>query len=140
MKEKRNFIIRNDLSELKLLNKAIRKYLEQLDLSTKSVYNITLISEELISNTIRHGYTDDIKHEISVDIKTSKNYMKITIKDDGKKFNVLEHPTPELDIPLKDMKVGGLGIYLVKNLAKKFSYKRKNHINILALKLKITFK
>ncbi|HJO95676.1 MAG TPA: ATP-binding protein [Victivallales bacterium] len=140
MNEITDFIIRNDLSELKFLNKAIRKYLVKLGLSNKSIYNITLIVEELITNTIRHGYADDKKHEIFVGIATSKDSIKITIKDDGEKFNVLEHPPPELDIPLKDMKVGGLGIHLVKNLAKNINYKRKNNTNIITLKLKIGFK
>ncbi|MCP4178018.1 MAG: ATP-binding protein [bacterium] len=140
MNETRNFIIRNDLSELKFLNKAIKKYLEKLNLSNKSIYNITLIVEELITNTIRHGYADEQKHEIFVDISTSNEHIKITIKDDGAEFNVLEHPPPELDIPLRDMKVGGLGIHLVKNLAKNISYRRKNNANIITIKLKITFK
>jgi anti-sigma regulatory factor (Ser/Thr protein kinase) len=57
----------------------------------------------------------------------------IEIEDTGAHFDVLSANRPNLTPKISDRKVGGLGIFLIKELMADILYRRKGNKNILTL-------
>ena len=57
----------------------------------------------------------------------------ISFMDAGQPFNPLEKDDPDLEQPLAERKIGGLGIYLVKQLMDKVEYNYRDHKNVLTI-------
>ncbi|MCL2318736.1 MAG: SpoIIE family protein phosphatase, partial [Treponema sp.] len=68
---------------------------------------------------------------------TAGEEVVIRFEDTGVPYNPLEHADPDLDEPLMQHKIGGLGIFLVKNLMDTVEYRRVENKNILTMTKKI---
>lgn len=126
--------LKNHLAELGRLADAITAFGEQQAWPPKTVFEVNLILEELATNVIRYGYDDGAEHEFLVQITAALGGMEIWLEDDGKAFNPLDLPKPDLDQPLEDRPIGGLGIYLVRKMTDRMEYRRENGKNILVLR------
>lgn len=130
-------LLRNDLAELQWLNQLVSDFAEHHGLPSELVFRLTLVLEEIITNVISYGYEDAMEHEISVRLSWEDPDMKIEVEDDGRPFNPLEAPPPDMVKPLAERPVGGLGIHLVREMMDKLEYRRENDKNLLVLKTRV---
>ena len=93
---------------------------------------LRLAVEEAVGNII--DYSGATELTLSADF--SDGQLSITITDDGKPFNPLTAPEPELDVPIEDRKIGGLGILYMRKMSDSLTYQRTGHQNILNIKMK----
>ena len=135
MRERLRFRINNNFEELKILNRSVRTFLGTINISSKTIYKVNLILEEMITNIIKYGYDDNNQHEIEVNINITVEHIRLRIIDDGNEFDSAMSPNPDTDIPLEKMRIGGLGIFLVKNISNNIKYKRHKKKNILRIKI-----
>jgi serine/threonine-protein kinase RsbW len=135
MRERLRFRINNNFEELKILNRSVRTFLGTINISSKTIYKVNLILEEMITNIIKYGYDDNNQHEIEVNINITVEHIRLRIIDDGNEFDSAMSPNPDTDIPLEKMRIGGLGIFLVKNISNNIKYKRHKNKNILRIKI-----
>ena len=63
--------------------------------------------------------------------------LTVTLKDAGKKFNPLEMPDPDVNLPLEEREIGGLGIFLCKQFMDEVEYRYEEGCNILTMKKNI---
>lgn len=63
--------------------------------------------------------------------------MTAEVEDDGRPFNPLEAPEPDLAAPVEERKVGGLGIHLIRNMMDHLEYRRLQGTNLLVMKKKV---
>lgn len=131
--EKKEIILKNKLSEIRRISEIIEKFCENNNLPMRILFDINLSLDELLTNIIHYGFGDEKEHTIIVKLSLSENILEITIEDDGKAFNPLNAKPPNLDQSIEDKPIGGLGIYLVKNLMTEINYKRLKSKNILVL-------
>ena len=59
--------------------------------------------------------------------------LTMTIADDGVPFDPLGAEAPDVDAPLEEREIGGLGIHLVRNLVDDASYHRRIDRNVMTL-------
>jgi serine/threonine-protein kinase RsbW len=59
------------------------------------------------------------------------------IEDDGRPFNPLETPPPNVGASLPEKPIGGLGIHLAKTMMDSMAYRREAEKNILTIRKKI---
>jgi anti-sigma regulatory factor (Ser/Thr protein kinase) len=95
---------------------------------------IIMACEEIFINICKYAYKKVGQVEILFDFdgKTAK----IEIIDSGVAFNPLSFSASaakEVNKNLKERKIGGMGIYMVKNIMDKIEYKRKNGKNCLSM-------
>ena len=91
--------------------------------------------EEIFVNIAKYAYPNsDGVATIEAKIDDSKSYIEITFIDNGIEYNPLEKEDPDLNIPLSDRPIGGLGIFMVKNLMDEVNYKYINKQNVLTIK------
>ena len=57
----------------------------------------------------------------------------MTVRDWGVPFNPLDQAAPDLAADISSRQVGGLGIYLVKQMASRLTYEYRDGGNVLKL-------
>ena len=107
-------------------------------LTPEVVFDINVVLDELISNIIKYGYSDDGAHEICVKLSATDTAVEIGIEDDGRAFDPFASPEPDLSLPLAERPVGGLGLHFVRKLMDDIEYKRENNHNYMFLKKNLT--
>jgi anti-sigma regulatory factor (Ser/Thr protein kinase) len=55
----------------------------------------------------------------------------VTISDDGIPFDPLSAAMPNMELPLEEREIAGLGIHLVRNLVHSAQYRRQDGRNIV---------
>jgi serine phosphatase RsbU (regulator of sigma subunit)/anti-sigma regulatory factor (Ser/Thr protein kinase) len=131
MGEELEITLKNKLSELARLHQTLTEFGQRQGLASKVVHDLTLALEEILTNIISHGYTDDREHEIKVRLRAQPGEVRAEVEDDGQPFNPLEAPEPDTTQSLEERAIGGLGIHLVRNLMDSLEYQRqegKNHL------------
>jgi phosphoserine phosphatase RsbU/P len=130
-------LLKNDIAEIQRLNQIVTEFADKHNLAPELVYRVNLALEEIVTNVISYGYEDSSEHEISVRLSWNDPCIEIEIKDDGRPFNPLEAPPPDIEQSLLEREIGGLGIHLVRKMMDDLEYRRDNDQNILLLKSKI---
>jgi anti-sigma regulatory factor (Ser/Thr protein kinase) len=123
----------NKLSELGQFNQTLAEFGRQQGLAAKVMHDLNLALEEILTNIISYGYTDEQKHEIKVSLSAQPGAVRVEVEDDGRPFNPLEAPKPDTTGSLEERTIGGLGIHLVRNLMDGLEYKRKLKRNLLTM-------
>lgn len=123
----------NSLQNLSGLASQVEAICSSKNIPFPTIQKVNLVLEELISNTIMYGYNDGQQHEITIDLTIEGETIGVIITDDADEFNPLESKDPDISSEIKDRKIGGLGIHLVKNMASQISYNRKDGKNIIHL-------
>ena len=59
--------------------------------------------------------------------------LAIEIADDGRAFDPLQAPAPDIGASLQDRAMGGLGIYLVRKTMDTVAYRRQDGRNVVTL-------
>ena len=126
--------LRNSLSELDSLCQKLQQFAEGLCLSNKALFQICLAIEEIFSNIITYGYTDDAVHWIKIAISYEQGIFAIRLEDDGIPFNPLSAEEPDCECPVEERKVGNLGIHLCKKVMDEMLYERCGNKNVLTLR------
>lgn len=128
--------LRNDLAEIERVHELLQRMEEQNDIPSSVVFAVTLSLDELLTNIISYGYEDNDEHVIEVAFTLNESELETVITDDGTEFNPLEKETPNLDVPLEQRKIGGLGIHLVRNFMDDLEYRRENGKNVFIMRKK----
>lgn len=127
----------NRLSDLAKLQTALAEFAEGHDLPREVLHSLDLVLEEIVVNIVSYAYADTLKHEIVICLEREEKEVVVRVQDDGLAFDPLKIPAPDLDAPLEKRAVGGLGMHVVRNLAKEIKYERIQGRNILTLKVPI---
>ena len=131
--------LRNSLSELDTLCRNLQQFGQSLGLSNKALFQICLAVEEIVSNIISYGYTDDAVHWIKIAISHNQGTLIIRLEDDGIPFDPLLAEEPDCECPAEERKVGNLGIHLCKKVMDEMIYERCGNKNVLTLKKDVRF-
>lgn len=91
--------------------------------SDKEIYSIQLAADEASTNIIEHAYAGVDDGQIEIDCSIFDGGIKIVIHDRGKPFNPSTVPEPNVNAELSERKIGGLGMYLMRQLMDKVTYK-----------------
>ncbi len=130
--------IRNRREELPRVVDAFDRFAAEHQLSADVVGDVQVALDEILTNILDYAYTDDADHKIRVLLRVMDNVLEATIEDDGVPFNSLESGVPNTRAPLRERKIGGVGLHFVKNLMSEVRYDRVGDRNRLVLKKKLT--
>ena len=127
----------NDLGEIRRLAELVEGFGEAHGLAPKLVHSLNLAFDELITNVILHGFDAAGPHEIVVRITLDGEVLVAVLEDNGRPFDPLSAPRPDLDAAIEVRAIGGLGVHLVKTLMDTVEYRREGDRNILRLTKRI---
>lgn len=124
----------NDLSEIAGVAEAVENFCSRQHAPAKTALHINLAIDELLTNTISYGFPDGGRHQIVLELACQGDEIIIDLVDGATGFNPLEDaPPPDLVAPLRERRVGGLGVHLVKTVMDAVSYRREEDRNHLRL-------
>ncbi len=125
--------VKSDREELDGITAAVEALSVDEAWSSDLLFRINLVIEELVLNIMDYGYDDD-QHEIEINLKSDSEAVTIDILDEGRAFDPLhDAPVPDINAPLEERSVGGLGIHLAKTMMDELSYHREDARNHLQL-------
>ena len=134
---KYSFELENDLSELEALYRHLNKFGQVAGLSEACITDVNICLDELFTNIVSYGFEDDLGHLINFNVKLDNHELTLIIEDEGMPFNPLENKDPEVPADLLDVRIGGLGIHIVRKLMDDVRYSRKQGKNRLTMKKSI---
>jgi len=122
-------------SSIGFLLDEIKTKCDNLNFQRNDISEVCIIIDEMISNIIKYSYNNDKTKMFNLEIKFVDSYMIFIFEDSGEKFDLtLYDKIPEYDIEIENIKIGGLGIYFIKEYSDKIDYLRttygKNKVTI----------
>ena len=128
----------NKRHEIQRLAIVAERFCADHHLSNTEMLAASLALDEVVTNIILHGYDDAADHEIRVTMTLENGVLTMEVEDDGRPFDPLQAPPPNLDLPIEERPVGGLGIHLVRTLMDAVEYQRRGDHNVLTMRKTIT--
>lgn len=115
------------LTELYTLNDYI------LSILKKENFQVNLIVEEIFVNIVNYSAAQSI----IVNANFENQILTLEFIDDGFEFNPLKKENPKAPDTIEDTKIGGLGIFLTKDIADEVDYQYLNGENHLKIVKKV---
>lgn len=96
----------------------------------KTLNDILIAGEEAIVNVLRYAYPGQKGDlEVIVEYSSPQNSYSIELIDSGIAFNPLERLEPDINAPVEERPIGGLGIFMIKKMMDELSYSRDKEQN-----------
>jgi serine/threonine-protein kinase RsbW len=136
MSEQRIFQARRD--QLALATGFVQEFCERQGVATGDASRLTLIVEELFTNTIMHGHRGDHDSLVRIELGVGPTQLTLRFEDRAPPFDPLQYladTAPRLDDPVELRKPGGLGLPLVAQMSQRLHYAHVDGFNRLTLEL-----
>ncbi len=127
----------NRLAEIPRSAELVDAFCARQGVASSVGFAINVSLEELLGNTMAYGYADDREHEIVVRIWLEDVDLVIDIADDARPFDPTAATPPDLDVPLEQRAIGGLGIQLVRGMMDGIEYRHDGQQNRVRLRKRI---
>ena len=127
-------VIENDLSEISKLAVFVDELGKELSLTPELIFNLNLVLEEAVSNVILYAYGEEKHKEISLMAKISDGNLVFALTDSGKEFDPTKVPDADITLSAEEREIGGLGIYLIRQIMNKVEYQRIDKRNVLTMR------
>ena len=87
--------------------------------------------DEIFTNIVYYAYKP-LEGCVAIYISTGEEIL-IRFEDAGEPYNPLEKAVPDFDKPMMKREIGGLGIFMVRQLMDKIVYTRIGNKNVLTM-------
>jgi len=130
----REMTITNDLKHVEDVNNMVTEVALQVGMNNSEAINMQLAVEEAVVNVINYAYPDEVKGEIHIGAYATSSGLKFVIKDMGVRFAPTDAPDVDTTLSAEERRIGGLGIFLVRQLMDSINYERIDGHNVLTIK------
>ena len=125
-------IVEGKLDSLKEIAKYITSATSSIGLDKKASYGLRLAVDEIATNIIVHGYEESqIEGVIKIFADINEATLTVTLEDSGIPYDpTSKSPQEDLDTPIEQRQIGGLGVHLALQNVDAFHYKRTEMGNV----------
>lgn len=113
-------VLANTLAAVEDGRSEIMRFLGPLDGMAQN--RLEVLFEELVSNTIRHGFAKGSGQSIHVQVERGQGAVTLIFEDDGSPFDPTQAELPEGFSNAETARIGGLGIPLIVKLSSALRY------------------
>jgi anti-sigma regulatory factor (Ser/Thr protein kinase) len=108
-------------------------------LGRETCLRLTLLVEELFTNTVVHGHGADSEAPVRIECEVAPGRVALTYEDTGPEHNPFARViAPDADAGVEERLVGGLGVLLVSAMAREVEYRRAGDRNRISLVIATT--
>ena len=129
----KKLILQNEVAEISKLAIFIEELGEEFGLSPELVFNLNLVLEEAVSNVILYAYPKEEHQTISLIARKKDNQLIFVLTDSGKEFDPTQASDADITLSAEDRPIGGLGIFLIRQIMNTVEYQRIEGKNVLTL-------
>ena len=129
----RSLTLNNDIQQIARLAEFTGSIAEDTHMDNALAMGINLALEEAITNVIMYAYPQGKGGQVQIDAVIREGSLDFIISDTGIPFDPTAAPEADTSLGVEDRPIGGLGIFLVRKIMDKVSYRRENGKNILSM-------
>jgi serine/threonine-protein kinase RsbW len=124
------------MESLELLVAFVREFLAAEGLADTRAFELDLVLEELFSNLVRHGHAG--RNVVEVLLARNGADLSLTLREyDADLFDPTKAPEMDVDRPIEERPLGGLGIHLVRVLSRDFQYYWRNRVGTTTVTMRV---
>lgn len=132
-----HLVLPNQLTGLETITQFLDDLAMQWNLSATTAMTLNLVLEEAFTNVVQYAYTDDLPHEIGLRFTKQENTIAIELSDDGTPYDPTQKEDPDTTLSASERAIGGLGIFLIRQMMDSVHYERKDGKNHLYMQKRI---
>ena len=125
----------NDLKDVPQLAVFVEEICEALSFDDMTTMQMNLAIEEAVVNVMDYAYPEGVEGYVEVEVWADEQTFVIT--DSGKPFDPTTKGDVDVTLSAEERQIGGLGIYLVRQMMDSIGYEYKDGHNVLTLKKKV---
>lgn len=133
----KSIIFANDISEITRLYEFIEEIGNDFSLSPDIVFNLNLVLEEAVVNVINYAYPKEEHQYIYLSATMKDGSIVLVLTDTGKEFDPTAAPEADINLSADERQIGGLGIFLIRQIMNEVKYERIEGKNVLTLEKKL---
>jgi anti-sigma regulatory factor (Ser/Thr protein kinase) len=133
----KSIILANDISEISRLAAFIEEVGEAFALTPDVVFNLNLVIEEAVVNVINYAYPKEEHQSIYLSAALHDDSIVFVLTDTGKEFDPTQVPEADITLSAEERPIGGLGIFLIRQIMNEVKYQRIEGKNVLTLEKKL---
>lgn len=133
----KSIVLANEISEISRLGDFIEDIGNEFSLAPDVIFNLNLVLEEAVVNIINYAYPKEEHEFIYLSAKMHDGSIVIVLTDTGKEFDPTMAPEADVTLSADDRQIGGLGIFLIRQIMNEVRYERIDGKNVLTLEKKL---
>lgn len=133
----KSIVLTNDISEVGKLNAFVEEIGNEFSLSSDIIFNLNLVLEEAVVNVINYAYPKEEHEFIYLSAHMHEGSIILVLTDTGKEFDPTLAPEVDITLSADERPIGGLGIFLIRQIMNEVRYERIDGKNVLTLEKKI---
>lgn len=113
--------------------------LESVDCPMKTMVQLQIVLDEIISNIARYAYKGTETGDLTVilEVEGEPSVASVTFIDEGRPYDPLAKEDPDITLSADEREIGGLGIFMVKKTMDSMTYERRDNRNVLTVTKKL---
>lgn len=113
--------------------------LEKRNVPMAAEAQIDIALDEIYTNVVKYAYGEEVGEvTVRLDFSDDVSEVRMTVIDAGIPYDPLQKEDPDVSLEADERQIGGLGIYLVKQLMDEVSYEYRGGMNILRIRKILT--
>ena len=120
-----------DAESVKTVAEFLDTTLEAWEIPMKVVSKLQIVADEIYSNIVRYSQAKNAK----VTAVQNGTVLSLRFEDDGKPYDPTTAVEPDITASAEEREIGGLGIFMVRNMMDSMDYRYKDGHNVLTLLL-----
>lgn len=137
MTSKHSLTLPNDIETIPQLNEFIDTVAEEIGLDMSLTMSLNLAIEEAVVNVMEYAYPEGEQGNVDIEVIADDKWLTFIISDNGIPFDPTTQEDADTTLSAEERPIGGLGIFLVRQLMDSINYQRKDGKNILTLSKKM---
>ena len=133
----RSITLTNDILQVPQLAEFIDHVCEAMGFDELTTMQMNLAIEEAVVNVMNYAYPEGTTGSVNIEVQANDARLKFVISDSGKHFDPTSVAEADTTLSAEDRSIGGLGIYLVRQLMDSVNYERIGGFNVLTLRKKL---
>jgi len=105
---------------------------KNIGLDTKHIYNLNIAVEEIFVNIAHYAYRSG-EGDVNISINITGDDITVEFKDSGIPYDPLGKADPDTTLSADEREIGGLGIFMVKQMMDSINYRYEDSFNILTI-------
>ena len=137
VKLQKTIVLTNNTQEVPRLAAFVDEMCEALGFSATDTMQMNLAMEEAVVNVMDYAYPPGTRGDINIEAQSNDVRLKFTITDSGAPFDPTVKADVDTTLSAEERPIGGLGIYMVRQIMDSINYERIDGRNVLTLRKKL---
>ncbi|MBD5139791.1 MAG: SpoIIE family protein phosphatase [Ruminococcus sp.] len=131
-KLKDSLTLKAELASLGTVTDFVNGFMDNCGYDNKVQTQIDIVVEEIYVNICSYAYPDG-PGDVTAEVAAESGRLTLTFADSGFEYNPLEKEDPDITLSAEEREIGGLGIFMVKQIMDEVTYRRTDGRNVLEL-------